>query len=103
MTPCSLHGQNGMTIHTILVGRQVLLHSGVLVYQCHLAAASSRRAAASLVAVSLTHKGTNRSIASGSSHSSNNHRASIRAEITINLKDSALSVVVLAIKPQSVN
>ena len=95
--------QKGTTTCTIPVGRLLLHHSRTLVVQCQLAAASSHRAATTLAAVSLTHKGTASSIARGSSHSSNNHRASIRAEITINLKDSALSVVVLAIKPQSVN
>ena len=98
-------GQNGRTICTILVGRQMLLRSIVLVDQCHLAAASSHRAAATLAAVSFTHKGTASSIASGNSHSrrSNNHRASIRAKISRSLKGSASSVVVLAIKPRSVN
>ena len=83
----------------------MLLRSRVLVDQCHLAAASSRRAVASLAAVSLTHKGTDSSIASGNSHSrrSNDHRASIRAKISRNLKDNASSVVVPAIKPWSVN
>ena len=57
-------GQNGTKIHTILVGRLMLLRSKVLVDQCHLAAASSHRAAASLAAVSLIHKGTDRSITS---------------------------------------
>ena len=98
-------GQKGRTIRTILVGTLMLLRSQVLVDQCHLAAASSHRAAASLVAVSLTHKGTASSIASGSNHSkpSHDHRASIRAKIGRNLKGNASSVVVLAIKPRSVN
>ena len=98
-------GLNGTIIHTILVGRQMLLRSKVLVDQCHLAAASSRSAAASLAAVSLTHKGTASSIASASSHSrrSNAHRVRIWAIISRNLKDSASSVVFLAIKPRSVN
>ena len=62
----------------------MLLCSRVLVDQCHLAAASSRRAADTLAVVSLIHKGTASSIASGNSHSrcTNNHRASIRAKIT---------------------
>ena len=83
----------------------MLLRSRVLVDQCHLAAASSRRAAATLAVVSLIHKGTDSSIASGNSHSrrTNDHRASIRAKITRNLKGNASSVVVLAIKPRSVN
>ena len=98
-------GQNGMTIHTILVGRQRLLCSKVLVDQCHLAAASSHRAAASLAAVNLTHKGTDHSITSAHSHSrrSNAHKVRIWAIINRNLKGNALSVVVLAIKPWSVN
>ena len=98
-------GQNGTIIHTILVAELMLLCSRVLVDQCHLAAASSRRAAATLAAVSLTHKGTASSMASGNSHSkcSNDYRASIRAKISRNLKGSASSVVVLAIKPRSVN
>ena len=87
-------GQNGTTIRTILVGRLMLLRSKVLVDQCHLAATSSHRAAASLAAVSLTHKGTASSIASGSNHSkpSQDHRASIRAKIGRSLKDSACKV-----------
>ena len=98
-------GQNGTIIHTILVGRLVLLRSKVLVDHCHLAAASSHRAAASLAAVSFTHKGTNRSITSAHSHSqrSNAHKVRIWAIISRNLKDNASSVVVLAIKPRSVN
>ena len=83
----------------------MLLHSRVLVDQCHLAAANSRRAAATLKVVSLTHKGTASIIASDKSHSirSNDHRASIRAKIIRSLKGSASSVVVLATKPRSVN
>ena len=83
----------------------MLLRSRVLVDQCHLAAASSRKAAATLAAVGLTHKETASSIASGSNRSRPNHdhRASIRAKISRSLKDSASSVVVLAIKPRSVN
>ena len=98
-------GQNSTTIRTILVGRLMLLRSKVLVDQCHLAAASSHRAAASLAAVSLTHKGTDRSIASAHSHSrrSNAHKVRIWAIISRNLKGNASSVVVLAIKPRSVN
>ena len=98
-------GQNGTKIPTILVGRQMLLCSRVLVDQCHLAAASSRKAAATLAAVGLTHKETASSIASGSNHSkpSHDHRASIRAKIGRSLKGSASSVVVLVIKPRSVN
>ena len=81
------------------------LRSRVLVDQCHLAAASSRKAAATLAAVGLTHKKTASSIASGSNHSrpSHDHRASIRAKISRSLKDDASSVVVPAIRPQSVN
>ena len=98
-------GQNGTIIRTILVGRLMLLRSRVLVDQCHLAAASSHRAAASLAAVSLTHKGTDRSITSAHSHSqrSNTHKVRIWAIISRNLKGNASSVVVLAIKPRSVN
>ena len=98
-------GQNGTIIRTILVGRLMLLRSKVLVDQCHLAAASSHRAAASLAAVSLTHKGTDRSITSAHSHSrcSNAHKVRIWAIINRNLKGNASSVVVLAIKPRSVN
>ena len=98
-------GQNGTIIRTILVGRLMLLRSRVLVDQCHLAAASSHRAAASLAAVSLTHKGTDRSITNALSHSqcSNAHKARIWAIINRNLKGNASSVVVLAIKPRSVN
>ena len=98
-------GKNGMTICPIFVGRLMLLRSKVLVDQCHLAAASSHRAAASLAAVSLTHKGTDRSITSAHSHSQRNnaHKARIWAIINRNLKGRALSVVVLAIKPRSVN
>ena len=98
-------GQNGTTIRTILVGRLMLLRSKVLVDQCHLAAASSHRAAASLAAVSLTHKGTDRSIASAHSLSrrSSAHKVRIWATINRNLKGNASSVVVLAIKPRSVN
>ena len=83
----------------------MLLRSRVLVDQCHVAATSSRRAAASLAVVSLTHKGTASSIASGSNHSkpSHDHRASIRAKIGRSLKGSASSVVILVIKPRSVN
>ena len=83
----------------------MLLCSRVLVDQFHLAAASSRKEAATLAAVGLTHKATASSIASGSNHSkpSHDHRASIRAKVSRSLKDSASSVVVLAIKPQSVN
>ena len=83
----------------------MLLRSRVLVDQCHLAAVSSRRAAATLAAVSLTHKGTIRSIASGSSHSrcSNNRKARIWVKIIRSLKGNASSVVILAIKPWSVN
>ena len=98
-------GQNGTTIRTILVGRLMLLRSKVLVDQCHLAAASSHRAAASLAAVSLTHKGTDHSITSAHSLSqrSNTHKVRIWAIISRNLKGNASSVVVLAIKPWSVN
>ena len=98
-------GQNGTIIRTILVGRLMLLHSRVLAHQCHLAAASSHRAAASLAAVSLTHKGTDRSITSVHSHSrrSNAHKAIIWAIINRNLKGSASSVVALATKPRSVS
>ena len=98
-------GQNGMTIRTILVGRLMLLRSKVLEDQCHLAAASSHRAAASLAAESLTHKGTDRSIASAHSPSqcSSAHKVRIWAIINRNLKGNASSVVVLAIKPRSVN
>ena len=98
-------GQKGTTICTILVVRLMLLCSRVLVDQCHLAAASSRKAKPTLAAVGLTHKGTASSIASGSDHSkpSHNHRASIRAKLSRNLKGNASSVVVLAIKPRSVN
>ena len=98
-------GPNGMIMRTILVARLMLLRSRVLVGQCHLATASSRRAAATLAAVSFTHKGTASSIASGNNHSkcNNKHRASIRAKISRSLKGSASSVVVLAIKPRSVN
>ena len=98
-------GPNGTIICTILVARLMLLHSRVLVDQCHLAVTSSCRAAATLAAVSLTHKGTAGSIANSNSHSrrSNNHRARIWANITRSLKDNASSVVVLAIKPRSVN
>ena len=98
-------GQNGTIIRTILVGRLVLLRSKVLVDQCDLAAASSHRAAASLAAVSLTHKGTDRSITSVHSHSqhSNAHKVRIWAIISRNLKGNASSVVALAIKPRSVN
>ena len=83
----------------------MLLHSKVLVDQCHLAAASSHRAAASLAAVSLTHKGTDHSITSAHSHSRcrNAHKVRIWAIINRNLKGNASSVVVLAIKPRSVN
>ena len=45
------------------MGRQMLLRSRVLVDQCHLAAASSRKAAATLAAVGLTHKETASSVA----------------------------------------
>ena len=98
-------GQNGTIIRTILVGRLVLLRSKVLVDQCHLAAASSHRAAASLAMVSLTHKGTDHSITSAHSHSrhSNAHKVKIWATINRNLKGNASFVVVLAIKPRSVN
>ena len=98
-------GQNGTIIRTIPVESQMLLCSRVLVDQCHLAAASSRRAATTLAAVSLTHKGIASSIASGNSHSkcSNDHRASTRAKKSRSLKGSASSVVILAIKPRSVN
>ena len=98
-------GRNGTIICTILVGRLVLLRSKVLVDQCHLAAGSSHRAAASLAAVSLTHKGTDYSITSAHSHSqcSNVHKVRIWATINRNLKGNASSVVVLAIKPRSVN
>ena len=97
--------QKGMTTSTIPVGRLLLLHSRTMVAQCQLATASSRRAAATLAAVKLTHKGTASSIASGSSHSrcSNDHRARIWAKITRSLKGNASSVVIPAIKPQSVN
>ena len=97
-------GPNGTIIRTILVARLMLPCSRVLVDQCHLAAASSRRAAATLAAVSLTHKGTGSSIANGNSHSrhSNNHRARIWANITRNLKGNASSVAVPAIKPGSI-
>ena len=98
-------GQKGTTIRTILVGRQMLLRSRVLADQCHLAAASSRKAAATLATVGLTHKETASSIASSSNHSrpSHDHRASIRAKTSRSLKDNASSVVILAIKPRSVN
>ena len=98
-------GQKGTTIRTILVGRLMLLRSRVLVDQCHLAAASSHRAAASLAAVSLTHKGTDRSIASAHSlnQRSSAHKVRIWAITNKNLKGNASSVVVLAIKPRSVN
>ena len=98
-------GQNGMIICTILMAGPMLLCSRVLVEQCHLAAASSRKAAATPAAVDLTHKEIASSIASGSNHSkpSHDHRASIRAKISRSLKGSASSVVVLAIKPRSVN
>ena len=98
-------GQNGTIIRTILVGRLMLLRSRVLAHQCHLAAASSHRAAASLAAVSLTHKGTDRSIASAHSlnRRSSAHKVRIWAIINRNLKGNASSVVVLAIKPRSVN
>ena len=98
-------GQNGMIIRTILVGRLVLLRSKVLVDQCHLATASSHRAAASLAAVSLTHKGTDHSITNALSHTrhSNAHKVRIWAIINRNLKGSASSVVALATKPRSVN
>ena len=98
-------GQNGTTICSMLVGRQMLLRSRVLVDQCHLAAASSHRAAASLAAVSLTHKGTDHSITSAHSHSqcSNAHKVRMWAIISRNLKGNASSVVILAIKPWSVN
>ena len=98
-------GQNGATICAILEGRLVLLCSRVLVHQCHLAAAGSHRAAASLAVVSLTHKGTDHSITSAPSHSrcSNAHKVRIWAIISRNLKGNASSVVVLAIKPWSVN
>ena len=83
----------------------MLLRSKVLVDQCHLAAANSHRAAASLAAVSLTHKGTDHSIASAHSLSrhSSAHKVRIWAIINRNLKGNASSVVVLAIKPGSVN
>ena len=98
-------GQNGTIIRTILVGRLVLLRSKVLVDQCHLAAASSHRVAATLAAVSLTHKGTDHSITSAHSHSqcSNAHKVRIWATINRYLKGNASSVVVRAIKPRSVN
>ena len=98
-------GRNGTIICTILVGRLVLLCSKVLVDQCHLAAVSSHRATASLAAVSFTHKGTDHSITSAHSHSRHNnaHKVRIWAIINRNLKGNASSVVVLAIKPQSVN
>ena len=98
-------GPNGTIIRTILMGRLLLLHSRTLVAQCQLADASSRRAAATLAVVSLTHKGTTSSIANGNSHSrcSNDHRAIKWANITRSLKGSASSVVVPAIKPRSVN
>ena len=98
-------GQKGTTIRTILVGRLMLLHSRVLVHQCHLAAASSHRAATSLAAVSLTHKDSDHSITSAHSHSqrSNAHKVRIWAIISRNLKGNASSVVVLAIEPRSVN
>ena len=98
-------GQKGTTTRTILEGRPMLLHSRVLVDQCHLATASSYRAGTTLPAVSLTHKGTASSLANGSSNPSpsNNHRARIRANIIRSLRDSASSVVVPAIKPRSVN
>ena len=44
------------------MGRQMLLYSRVLVDQCHLATASSRKAAATLAAVGLTHKETTSSM-----------------------------------------
>ena len=83
----------------------MLLCSRVLVDQCHLAATSSRRAAATLGAVGLTHNDTASSIASGSNHSrpSHDHRASIRAKKIRSLKDNASFVVVPAIKARSVN
>ena len=98
-------GQNGTIICTILMAGPMLLRSRVLVDQCHLATASSCKAAATLAVVGLTHKETASSIASGSNHikPSHDHRASIRAKISRNLKDNASSVVVLAIKPRSVN
>ena len=85
-------------------GRLMLLCSRVLVDQCHLAAASNHRAAATLEVVSLTQKGTASSIANSNSHSrcSNDHRARTWANIA-SMKDNASSVVVLALKPWSVN
>ena len=86
---------------SIPVGRLLLLCSRTLVAQCQLAAASSRRVAE----VSLAHKGTASSIASGNNHSRSNHdhRASIRTKIIKSFKDNASFVVVSAIKPRSVN
>ena len=97
--------QNGTIIRNILVAGPMLLCSRVLVDQCHLAADSSHRAAASLAAVSLTHKGTDHSITSAHSLSqrSNTHKVRIWAIINRNLKGNVSSVVVLAIKPRSVN
>ena len=98
-------GQNGTIIRTILVGRLMLLRNRVLAHQCHLATASSHRAAASLAAVGLTHKVSDRSITSAHSHNrrSNAHKVKIWAIINRNLRGNASSVVVLAIKPRSVN
>ena len=98
-------GPNGMIIRTTLMARLMLLRSRVLVDQCHLAAASSRRAATTLAAVSLTHKDTDHSIASANSHSrrSNAHRVRLWAALSRNLKVNASLVVVLVIKPRSVN
>ena len=94
-----------MEIRTTLVGRPMLLCSRVLVAQCHLAVISSHRVAATLPAVSLTHKATASSLASGNSNprSSKDHRARIRVRITEDLKGSASFVVVPAAKPRSVN
>ena len=83
----------------------MLLCSEVLVDQCHLATASSHRAAATLPVVSLTHKGTASSLANGSNNPrcSNDHRVRIWAKVIRSLKGSASSVVIPAIKPRSVN
>ena len=107
--PSSLHqadaGLRGTTTRIILVGRLMLLCSKVLVVQCHPAAVSSHRAATTLPAVSLTHKGTASSPANGSTNPrcSNNHKARIWTKITRSLKDNASSVVIPAIRPRSVN
>lgn len=76
-----------------------------MVDQCQLTTASSHREATDLPAVSLTHKVTTSSLASGSSHirRRHNHRARIRAKIIKDLKGRASSVVVPGKRPQSVN